>query len=92
MPGKADRTSLGEFFYGSVTVGERGQVVIPAEARKETGVEPGEKLLVFKHPHLRGLVMARVDDIQALLTEMQQWTELMTEVADGADSEADGSK
>jgi len=37
----------GKKFYGSVTVGERGQVVIPAEARKDFGIQPGDKLLVF---------------------------------------------
>ena len=34
-------------FYGSVTVSERGQVVIPAQARKDFGIETGEKLLVL---------------------------------------------
>lgn len=33
--------------YGSTTVGERGQVVIPIEARREMGLEAGTKLLVF---------------------------------------------
>lgn len=34
-------------FYGSTVMGERGQVVIPAEAREEIGIEPGEKFLVL---------------------------------------------
>ena len=34
-------------FYGSVTVGERGQMVIPAQARKDFAIKPGDKLLVF---------------------------------------------
>lgn len=34
-------------FYGSTTLGERGQVVIPAEARAALGLEKGEKLLVL---------------------------------------------
>jgi AbrB family looped-hinge helix DNA binding protein len=34
-------------FYGSTTLGEKGQVVIPAEAREELSLEKGEKLLVF---------------------------------------------
>lgn len=34
-------------FYGSVTVSERGQVVIPADARKDFGIKTGDKLLVF---------------------------------------------
>ena len=34
-------------FYGAVTLGERGQVVIPAEARRNLEIVPGTKLLVF---------------------------------------------
>ena len=34
-------------FYGSVTVSERGQIVIPADARKDFGIKTGDKLLVF---------------------------------------------
>lgn len=34
-------------FYGTTTVGERGQIVIPAQARKHLGIKKGEKLLVF---------------------------------------------
>ena len=34
-------------FYGSTTVGERGQVVLPAEVRKKFGIEAGQKLLVL---------------------------------------------
>ncbi len=34
-------------FYGATTIGEKGQVVIPMEARKALGLKKGEKLLVF---------------------------------------------
>jgi AbrB family looped-hinge helix DNA binding protein len=34
-------------FHGATIVGERGQAVIPAEARKAHGLKKGEKLLVF---------------------------------------------
>lgn len=34
-------------FYGTTTVGERGQVVIPAAARKELGIKPGDQLMVM---------------------------------------------
>jgi AbrB family looped-hinge helix DNA binding protein len=33
--------------YGAVTVGERGQIVIPAQARKLYRIKPGDKLVVF---------------------------------------------
>lgn len=34
-------------FYGTTTVGEKGQVVIPSEARTMLKLKKGEKLLVF---------------------------------------------
>jgi AbrB family looped-hinge helix DNA binding protein len=33
--------------YGAVTVGERGQLVIPAELRKALKIKAGEQLMVF---------------------------------------------
>jgi len=36
----------GKKFYGVVTVSERGQIVIPAEARRDFGIEIGDKLRV----------------------------------------------
>lgn len=35
-------------FYGAMTIGEKGQVVIPAEARKELDLKKGDKLLLFR--------------------------------------------
>ena len=33
--------------YGTATVGARGQVVIPADARKDLGLIPGDQLMVM---------------------------------------------
>lgn len=33
-------------FFGTVTVGERGQIAIPQEAREKYGIQPGDKMLV----------------------------------------------
>ena len=33
--------------YGAVTVGERGQLVIPAELRKALHIKSGDQLMVF---------------------------------------------
>jgi len=33
--------------YGAVTVGERGQLVIPAELRKAISIKSGDQLMVF---------------------------------------------
>ena len=39
--------SPGRRFYGTVTVSERGQIVIPAEARRDFNIKVGDKLLVL---------------------------------------------
>ena len=39
--------SGGRRFYGTVTVSERGQIVIPAEARRDFDIKVGDKLLVL---------------------------------------------
>jgi AbrB family looped-hinge helix DNA binding protein len=33
--------------YGSVTIGERGQLVIPAELRKALSIKSGDHLMIF---------------------------------------------
>ncbi|ACV23596.1 transcriptional repressor DicA [Slackia heliotrinireducens] len=37
----------GKHLFGSVKVGERGQIVIPKEAREVFGIRPGDKLVVL---------------------------------------------
>ncbi|MCF7875330.1 MAG: AbrB/MazE/SpoVT family DNA-binding domain-containing protein [Candidatus Omnitrophica bacterium] len=36
--------------FGTVTVGERGQVSIPAKVRRLLELDPGDKLIVFSGP------------------------------------------
>lgn len=36
-----------EKIYGITTLGEKGQIVIPADAREAMGLKKGQKLLVF---------------------------------------------
>lgn len=65
--------SIDDYFYGSATIGERGQVVVPAEARKDCGIHSGDKLLVFRHPmHPNMLILARVADMQQLHQQMNR--------------------
>jgi AbrB family looped-hinge helix DNA binding protein len=59
-------------FYGSATVGERGQVVIPAEARAELEIKPGDKLLIMKHPVHQGLMMVKLDHLRDFLDEFSR--------------------
>ncbi|WP_017615625.1 AbrB/MazE/SpoVT family DNA-binding domain-containing protein [Nocardiopsis salina] len=54
----------GRGFYGAVTVSERGQISLPAQARRDLGISAGDKLLVLGDPE-QGLALMRVDRLLA---------------------------
>ncbi|MBK8447054.1 MAG: AbrB/MazE/SpoVT family DNA-binding domain-containing protein [Micropruina sp.] len=51
-------------FYGAITVSERGQIAIPVQARRDFGIEVGNKLLVFGDLQ-HGIALAKADDVLA---------------------------
>jgi len=61
-----------EMFFGTSTVGERGQIVIPAEARAEIGFQPGDKVLIMRHPMHKGLVMFKLEAAKEFLDDFTQ--------------------
>ena len=42
-----DMQRKGKHLFGMVTVGERGQIVIPKKAREIFGIKPGDSLFVL---------------------------------------------
>lgn len=56
----------GRGFYGAVTVSERGQISLPAQARRDLGITPGTKLLVLGDPE-QGLALMTLDRLMANL-------------------------
>ncbi len=59
--------------YGSMTVGPRGQVVIPAAVRKELGIDTGATLLVFLSFRKRGLLLLKADAVEQLVSTAGEW-------------------
>jgi AbrB family looped-hinge helix DNA binding protein len=62
----------GNAFYGSATVGAKGQIVIPAEARAAMGIEPGNKVVVVKGPRDGSVIVFRVDAFDGLMAKIQE--------------------
>jgi len=56
--------------FGTAVLGPRGQLVIPVEARKELGIDTGDKLLVFGHFGGRGLIFIKAEAAEELLNIM----------------------
>jgi AbrB family looped-hinge helix DNA binding protein len=73
-------------FYGTATVGERGQIVIPSEAREELGFQPGDKLLVMKHPLHQGVMIFKIEAAQQFLADMQESFERLQRDVNGKET------
>jgi AbrB family looped-hinge helix DNA binding protein len=59
----------GKRFYGTVTVSERGQIVIPAKARRDFDIVVGDKLLVTADL-AKGIALVKATTIIGKMTEM----------------------
>lgn len=61
---------LDELFMGIVTVGERGQIVIPVEARKKLPIHAGERLLMICNPHKHGIAFLKMDTMREFVNQV----------------------
>jgi AbrB family looped-hinge helix DNA binding protein len=68
-PGKPFGIKLSENFYGSSTLGDRGQIVIPVEARNDLGFKPGDKLLIMRHPIHDAITICTLESFQELAND-----------------------
>ena len=58
-------------FYGSATVGTKGQVVIPADARDELNIREGDKVVIMKAPFHEGVMILKAEIFEEHLAQMQ---------------------
>lgn len=54
----------------AVTVGPKGQVVIPAEVREEMNVKPGDKLFCMFAPHKKAVGFLPESGVQEIVDAM----------------------
>ncbi|MBT3362956.1 MAG: AbrB/MazE/SpoVT family DNA-binding domain-containing protein [Chloroflexi bacterium] len=73
-------------FYGTAVIGERGQVVIPAEARRELGFSAGDKLVALGGPHGQVLVLAKADSIAEMMSNMMEHMTKLEKLLDTEDT------
>ena len=75
-------------FFGTATIGEKGQIVIPVEARNAIDLKVGDKLLVMSGPGNRGLFVMRPDAVKEFAKKMNEHYQKMQSVVDKDNSEA----
>ena len=64
-PGKINQQRV----FGTAKVGDRGQIVIPKEARELFGIKPGDTLLILGEAET-GLIVSRPDVLNNLADEI----------------------
>ena len=70
MPGGKHKLGMSKNrIFGTAKVGDRGQIVIPQEARRYFGIGPGDTLLILGNDS-SGLVIARPDLLNNLADEI----------------------
>lgn len=68
-----DKHILGEnCFYGAATVGTKGQIVIPAKAREDMGIKPGDSLVVMGVKGHKMIGVCPVSSMEAIITKMSK--------------------
>lgn len=58
----------GKYIFGVVKVGDRGQIVIPKEAREVYGIKAGDNLLVLGDS--RGMAVLKTEIFQDKIDEL----------------------
>ena len=66
-------------FYGTATVSERGQIAIPAEARRDFEINVGDKLLVMGHAGGSGVGLIKASALKDMLSHMSDMFQQITE-------------
>ena len=62
--------SEGKYIFGVVKVGDKGQVVIPRDARKQYDIKPGDALLVLGDQ--RGMALLKTEVFQAAIDQAME--------------------
>lgn len=59
-------------YYGSTVIGEKGQVVVPAEIREKFGIKPGDKFLVMagKKMGAWGIILVKANMMSKIVKKM----------------------
>ena len=60
----------GKYIFGVVKVGDKGQIVIPRDARKLYDIKPGDALLVLGDK--KGMALLKTEVFQAVIDQAME--------------------
>ncbi len=56
--------------YGTATVGTKGQIVIPSNAREELDIKPGDKLYIAGSPGKKALFCLKEEQLREIISKL----------------------
>lgn len=68
---RTEKAPKGKYIFGTVTVGDKGQIVIPVKARRLFHIEPGDDLLLLGDIN-SGLALVRADLFLEVAKQMRE--------------------
>ena len=77
---------------GSTVIGEKGQIVIPADVRKEMGINPGDKFLVFTGEGKGGVMLVKAEVASQMLEHMLSMQDVVLDDLKNEDKKLKDSK
>ena len=60
----------GKYIFGVVKVGDKGQIVIPRDARNKYGIKPGDALLLLGDE--RGMALVKTEIFQSAVDQVME--------------------
>ena len=60
----------GRYIFGVVKVGDKGQIVIPKDARKVYDIKPGDALMMLGDQ--RGMALLKTEDFQSVIDQAME--------------------
>ena len=60
----------GRYIFGVVKVGDKGQIVIPKDARKIYGIQPGDTLMLLGDQ--KGMALLKTEFFQSIIDQAME--------------------
>ena len=60
----------GKYIFGVVKVGDKGQIVIPKDARKIYGIQPGDSMMMLGDQ--KGIALLKTEIFQSLIDQAME--------------------
>ena len=72
-----------DIFYGSATVGAKGQIVIPVKLRKVFNIKPGDILFFLGKPEQEGFAIMKPERMLTLQSELEEIQQQLSKTEGG---------